>query len=349
MFAEKTVFVVGAGASVEAGLPTGEGLIPKITEYLGHLQGEAGEDIRYADMQPESKGDRRLNTSMMTAAAQRIAKGLHASFSIDNFIDENRGDKYIEAVGKLAIAKTILAEEAGSKMMVDSSNSNNEPQLVAMRGTWYAKLSSLIFEGCTKDGLAERLSRITFIIFNYDRCVEHYLFWAIRLTYGLTQERAAELMKMPTIYHPYGSVGLLPWQDNQAPVYFGNPRNGEVSPWKAADRIKTFTEGIGSNEHAAIQQAVFHANMVIFLGFGFHHLNMSLLTPTENPPPVFEGAKRYFGTVFERSKSDREILQSKVEALCPQIRGSLRIDLAPLKCAPLFDEYHATFSLERYA
>ncbi|MER9886820.1 hypothetical protein NKJ48_14205 [Mesorhizobium sp. M0114] len=340
--------MVGAGASVEAGLPTGEGLIPKITEYLGYLRGDAGEHIRYAPMLPESKDDRRCNKTMMEGAAKRITKGLHSSFSIDNFIDQNRGDKFIEAVGKLAIAKTILAEEAGSKMMVENDNIYNEPVLAKLRGTWYAKLSSLIFEGCTKDGLAERLGRITFIIFNYDRCVEHYLYWAIRLTYGLTQLDAAGLMKNLTIHHPYGSVGPLPWQDDQAPVYFGNPPNGEVSPWVAAGRIKTFTEGIGSNEHTAIQQAVFDAHMVIFLGFGFHYLNMSLLTPTENPPPTFEGAKRYFGTVFERSRSDRDILQSKIEALC-RIKGSVRVDLAPVKCAPLFDEYHATFSLERYA
>lgn len=348
MFSEKTVFVVGAGASVEAGLPTGEGLIPKITDYLGHLQGDVGEHIRYAPMLPESKEDRRYNKTMIEAAAKRITKGLHSSFSIDNFIDQNKGDKFIEAVGKLAIAKTILAAEADSKMMVENNNIYNEPELAKLRGTWYAKLSSLIFEGCTKDGLVERLSRITFIIFNYDRCVEHYLYWAIRLTYGLTQQDAALLMETLTIHHPYGSVGPLPWQDNQAPVYFGNPSVGEVSPWNAASKIKTFTEGVGSNEHAAIQQAVLEAEMVIFLGFGFHHLNMSLLTPTGgSQPPIFDGQKRYFGTVFERSKSDREILQSKIEALC-RVNGSMRIDLAPVKCAPLFDEYHATFSLERY-
>lgn len=345
MFAEKTAFVVGAGASVEAGLPTGEGLIPKITEYLGSLRGE---DFRYAEILPESKGDHRFNTSKMADAANRIRKGLPGSFSIDNFIDQNRGDKFIEAMGKLAIAKTILVEEAHSKMMVDGGNTHNEPDLAELRGTWYAKLSSLIFEGCTKDGLAERLSRISFVIFNYDRCLEHYLYWAIRLTYGLTQQDAAGLMKLLTIHYPYGSVGLLPWQDTQSPVHFGNPREWEVNPWDAAKRIKTFTEGVGSNEHTAIQKALFEANMVIFLGFGFHHLNMSLLTPSQGNASAFEGAKRYFGTVFERSKSDREIIQSKVEALC-HVRGSLRIDLAPVKCVTLFDEYHATFSLERYA
>lgn len=346
MFAEQTVFVVGAGASVEAGLPTGEGLIPKIVEYLGHLRGEAGEDIRYAPMLDESKGDRRFNTTMMEAAAKRITKGLHGSFSIDNFIDENRGDKFIETVGKLAIAKTILAEEATSKM--HEENINGEPELASLRGTWYSKLSSLIFEGCTKEELAERLCRITFVIFNYDRCLEHYLFWMIRFTYGVTQQDAAAFIGKLTIYHPYGSVGLLPWQDHQAPVHFGNPRNWEANVWSVAARIKTFTEGIGSDENAAIRRAIFDANMVIFLGFGFHHLNMSLLTFTGSPPPTFQaGSKRYFGTVLGRSKSDQEVIRAKIESLC-RVTGQSHIELASVKCAPLFDEFYSTFASERY-
>ena len=210
MLGGKTVIVVGAGASVEAGLPTGEDLRPKITEYLGNPQSDFTEHPRYAPKLPISGNDRGQNKAMMDAAA---TNGFHASFSIDNFIDENKGDKFIETVGKLAIAKTILDEEHASKMMVDHGNIFNEPHLADLPGTWYTKLSSLIFEGCTAKDLAERLNRLRFIIFNYDRCVEHYLWWAIKLTYGLTNEAAAELMGQVKIYHPYGQVGMLPWQD----------------------------------------------------------------------------------------------------------------------------------------
>ena len=54
MLGGKTVIVVGAGASVEAELPTGEDLIPKITENLGNLQSDVREHLRYAPMLPIS-------------------------------------------------------------------------------------------------------------------------------------------------------------------------------------------------------------------------------------------------------------------------------------------------------
>jgi hypothetical protein len=347
MLAQRTVIIVGAGASVEAGLPTGEGLIPKITDYLGNTQGDIREYLRYAPIQPEAGGDRRRNMAMMDAAAKRIVKGIHSSFSIDNFIDENKDDKFVETVGKLAIAKTILDAEHASRMMVEPGNIYNEPHLANLRGTWYTKLSSLIFEGCDAQSLPQRLSRLTFIIFNYDRCVEHFLFWAIRLTYGLTNQEAAEVMKHVTIYHPYGKVGSLPWQGEKTPVHFGNPGEWSVDIWPVAATLKTFTEGVESTEHEAIQQAVFEANMVIFLGFAFHNLNMFLLMDRRKPTQAFAEQKRYFGTVYKRSKSDIEILEHRVKKLC-SVRGVTSADLADCKCAELFDEYHATFTLERY-
>jgi hypothetical protein len=339
VLAEKTVIVVGAGASVEADLPTGEGLIPKIADYLGNTRGEVANHIRYA---PPLIDDRRANSAMLEDAAKRISKGLWGSFSIDNFIDENRGDKFVEQCGKLAIAKTILDAENASKMRLDDNNIYNEATLNELRGTWYTKLSSLIFEGCTKADLVDRLNRITFIIFNYDRCVEHYLFWALRLTYGLAQQEAASLMNEVRIHHPYGTVGLLPWQSDRSPVAFGNPSE-RADIWSVVGQIKTFTEGIQSEEHTAIQDAMFQASMVIFLGFAYHNLNMFLLTPAEKK--VFAGEKRYFGTVFGRSKSDIGILEGRLQAMWP-VNGSTNVDLADCKCSRLFDEYHATFTMD---
>ncbi len=287
-------------------------------------------------------------------AARRIAKGLPSSFSIDNFLDENRENKFIEAAGKLAIVKTIWKEEADSKMFVAPNNIHNELNLADLRGTWYTKLSSLIFEGCTKKTLGDRLSRLTLIIFNYDRCVEHFLFWAIRLTYGMTNGEAADVMKRLTIYHPYGSVGGLPYLTTSNEVYFGNAEERN-DPWEITKGLKTFTEGVESQQTTAIRQAVLEANMVIFLGFAFHSLNMALLYDPKKPPSYRGSTKHYYGTVLGRGKPDIQLLEARVKAMCkmadvigqPRDRKPMA-NLVPVKCHQLFDEYHASFALERY-
>ena len=81
---------------------------------------------------------------------------------------------------------------------------------------------------------------LTIVNFNYDRCVEHFLFHAMQ-AWSLKDEREiAELMKGLNIYHPYGSVGDLPWQSGDG-IEFG----GEVDVsglWKSSSRFGRSTK-----------------------------------------------------------------------------------------------------------
>jgi hypothetical protein len=73
-----------------------------------------------------------------------------------------------------------------------------------------------LFNGCGEEGLRDRLANLVLIIFNYDRCIEHYLFHSLVNYHEMSREQAAELMAGVRIYHPYGKVGNLPWE-NSAP------------------------------------------------------------------------------------------------------------------------------------
>lgn len=64
--------------------------------------------------------------------------------------------------------------------------------------------------------------RLTFIVFNYDRCLEHYLFHAFQNFYQVGREVAADLVKGIRIFHPYRAAGFLPWQQSDGAVGFGS-------------------------------------------------------------------------------------------------------------------------------
>jgi hypothetical protein len=117
------------------------------------------------------------------------------------------------------------------------------------------------------------LSTVTLIVFNYDRCIEQYLYLAFQTYYGMVAERAAGLVKKIHIYHPYGSVGSLPWYGGTQTSPFGHePGAGELL--KLAGGIKTFTEGTDptSSDITAIRAKVLAADRLLFLGFAFHRL-----------------------------------------------------------------------------
>jgi hypothetical protein len=133
---------------------------------------------------------------------------------------------------------------------------------------------------------------VSFITFNYDRCIEHFLFHSIRDYYGIDENRMRELMGGLRVFHPYGAVGLLPWQTGPGE---GVPFGGiEYSPklLPISRQIKTFTERVEDDAAlTVIRNEVAEAEVVVFLGFAFLEENMKLISPGHPTK-----AKRVFAT-----------------------------------------------------
>lgn len=373
MFSGKTTFVVGAGASKEADLPTGEELKEEIIDLLTYRSAEEAYSSSFyiADSRNSeifdilrrasafsNDDDRDQNFKKLKAAALKIAGALPGSLSIDNYINQMAGNPYIELCGKVAIVRAILHAERNSKLYVDHSNAYNQLDLSRLNleigekrrkeATWYLKLSQLMFEDCRQAELEERLSGISFVIFNYDRCVEHFLYWALRRSYDVTADEAASLVNGIPIFHPYGTVGALPWQGKaQALVQFGQTENCDML--RAASGIKTFTEGTDplQSEIVNLRSAVDLANTVIFLGFGFHNQNMELITPKTTFGALGYDSKRYFGTAAGLSNSDVEIVTRYLQEMCSVKASGPDIQLRQdCHCNKLFEEYQRSFSLD---
>lgn len=113
MLKQKTVFVVGAGASKEFNLPVGVDLAITISGKLNVLFDDFGRDI--------TAGDRDLfnnvtkthsqELSHYQKAAWLIRDGIILAHSIDDFLDVHQHDRRVVTYGKAAIAKCILEAE----------------------------------------------------------------------------------------------------------------------------------------------------------------------------------------------------------------------------------------------
>lgn len=350
---KKILFVIGAGASSEARMPTGYGLRKNIIDLLDMQLNEIMHDISGdAFITQAIKLHLKKQDVLMASikyyyrAAHLIRNAMPQAISIDNFLDVHKGDEKIELCGKLAIVRSILNAEEDSLLYfygVDGSLGCQPIDFEILESTWYNRFMQLITENCPFVDLENRLKSITLIIFNYDRCVEHFLYYSFQNFYGIDKVKAAELVNKINIYHPYGIVGHLPWQKKEGSVAFGGLPNANII-LDLAGQIKTFTEGTdpSSSEIKEIRQKIIEADQVVFLGFAFHKLNMKLIRPVNYMSDTVSDTV-YFGTAMGISDSDSELIKKELHVLCKG--GTTGINIRnDLTCYKLFGEYWRSLS-----
>lgn len=335
MFQSRTVFIVGAGASCEAGLPSGEALKNKIATLL---------DIRFPDGYHQQSGDTQITQTLREYVrlpsghdgdinaylrkAWRIRDVVpSAAISIDNFLDAHRGDEAMALCGKLGIVKAILQAEHDSLLKKIEPHEDypelyhvDQFDLRKLTGSWYLSFFQMLTENVAKGDADTVFDNVSIITFNYDRCIERFLPQALSQYYELSFDDAIAIAKRLQIFHPYGTVGPLSWQDQNGQVPFG----GYGRPLlPMASRIKTFTEGLDDETILGpMHDAIIAAETVVFLGFAFHPLNMKLLTP--NRPRRRRGGRaalelslpvripRIFATTLGLSTADVSVIEDDI-------------------------------------
>jgi hypothetical protein len=353
MLNHKTVMVIGAGASQEAELPTGAELKEKIARLVDIRFGGGGYTVTSGDLTViealrhhahATTGNRNINP--LLPACRRIADAMPHAISIDNFIDIHPGDANIAICGKLAIARAILVAERHS--LLKEPLDGRRVDVGTVEKTWFNSFLQLLSEGCPEERLEDRLSSLSLIIFNYDRCFEHFLYHGLQTVYGMNGARAAQLVNGMTIFHPYGTVGDLPWRTPAVPgIEFG----AEPSPadlLRLSQQLKTFTEGTDpeASDIVAIRRLMLEAGVLVFLGFRFHRLNMQLLIPEEfGTRKHAAGARKVFATGRGSSKSDCKIVANELEKLLGGVSsGDIHID-SEHECRKLFQEHWRALSM----
>lgn len=341
----KTVFVLGAGASKEANLPTGAELRREIATALD-FEVEFGETKRGDSLivnaiilqvqktKPDDRGER------YTHAARRIIAAMPQAESIDAYIDDHQGNREIEFCGKIAIVRSILAAERKSLLFVDKAKAEGL-KYAPLEQTWFNGLWQVLKEGCRRPDLDARLASIAIVSFNYDRCIEHYLYHALQNYYHVDQGVAAELVSRIEILHPYGRIGSLRWQRQANAIDYGD-KIGAAQLLDLSAQIKTFTESTDPAESdiVRIRRLVADARQIVFLGFAYHIQNLELLWPKSRP--IHD--RTYIGTAYGISSSNVAEISRQLSARSGVTAEKLQLR-NDLECHDLFSEYRRSLSV----
>lgn len=336
MLPAKTLFVLGAGASKEVGLPIGSELKKEIIQRLDYR-------FEFGQLDRNCSGDRTLFDALIRHAGRDanphltachvIRSGLALSNSIDDFIDTHTHDPLVAECGKAVITRSILEAEGKSKLFYERGHIDDTINFSSLEKTWYLGFYRLISQGIRRDKVAELFNNLTVVSFNYDRCLEHFLVHAIAANFQVEIEVAHELVSKLPLLRPYGTVGNY---FGPEAVTFGANRMPPLST--VVKSLRTYTEQVEDRSALdAIKDVVGQAEVLVFLGNQFHRNNMDLLRPTRTI------RKAIYATRAGISERDLGVVQDQLNQL-RQLGGERGRCNFSETCFDLFDDYRMSLS-----
>jgi hypothetical protein len=185
-------------------------------------------------------------------------------------LDIHRSNGTLNIYGRAAIAKEILEAEKGSKLYFNQARGESfDPTRIA--DTWFVKFMHILSRGIIRENVSQIFQQVSFVSFNYDRCVKHFLTHALQRSHAIRADQAAQITSMLRIIHPhYGVIGDL----DRVP--FGATRAKYI---ELAGGIKTYTEQVGGRELSdQLTEEISRADCIVFLGFAYHRQNMHILS-----------------------------------------------------------------------
>jgi hypothetical protein len=326
---KKTTFVIGAGASADFNLPLGRTLAEHIRAALDDEFGDdhtsqSGRITHALGMQGYNEQD--------VQAARDLRGMLLRSPTIDHALYTLRARPPVVRVGKAAIAELILKGEHNSPLPQGWTNDRHgyHKRLHSCGNSWLAHLFIALLGDRSPEEFADAFDEAPFVVFNYDRCVEQYLYYALQDVGSLHQNAAKAILEKVPIAHVYGSLGRIEPLKGQKVTGFGSDQLAAAG--YAAGSLRTYTEGAEDGAQAEVRRLIGWAERVVFLGFGFDPLNMKVLFP-DGP---IEGQAPW-GTRFSIEQED-----DRMRAFAETMIGN------KLAAAPLLDMTCADF-VQKYA
>jgi len=347
MFSVPTVFVIGAGAGKDVGMPVGSELSVEIANKLNIKHKDFGPELVSGDYEisaalrriAKAKGE---NYNDWRSAGCMVATGINYTRSVDSYLNAHKDNEKVKVCGKLAIAHVILAHENDCALYVDPRSPTGFADPSKVERSWFSDLLYVLQDRIVvSENLDDIFANLCIINFNYDRCVEQFLFYALQHLYQISQARAFELMRRLKIFHPYGQVGFMPWApEGRRQVGFGVTDYGELVELSA--EIRTFNEQLDDEaDLRIIREEVAEAQRFVFLGFHFHHQNMDLLKASG---PGRGGIVNTYATALDRSAADHVLIDGQIRAMLANRGGTWNVFVErAVDCKGLFGDYRATW------
>lgn len=275
------------------------------------------------------------------AKGREIAGALAQAPSIDAYIENHRHDDDIALLGKLGIAACLLDSERGCPLFLKPDQSSGALDHATLSQTWLGQLFQILIEGHTKETMHTMLDNASFVVFNYDRCIQQFLRHAISNYLRMPLTSAEKILARCRIYHPYGSLGICSGETDSP---FGG-RNGKgtigaTSLLKVAQELRTYSEYVEDVEEVkATAAALTSVNTIVYLGFAFHRQNVRLL---QKIAP--KGADRAIATVFGIPEAAHRVVSNDMVTIQRTAAIRLKPTLVSEKCAAFMDNYRLLLS-----
>lgn len=299
---DKTVFILGAGASLPYKYPTALQLRNDIINRYDEIIidsfkafGNNGEDME--DFQEEIK-------PLIKKFDDSNTK------SIDLFLTRTQNKQFIK-IGTELIWLYINWYERHSPKNLRSKDQNED---------WYFDFFNELTENFISKGSLNKLANdyITFITFNYDRSLENFLFNSFLNSFPITEEETAQLMNNHfNIHHVYGKIIDLHWEGNSSSSkYFS-----ETSLFKFDDvnrNIKLIYED-RTNIPIETQNFLEYAEQIYCLGFGFAEINLRFL----NLRKLINPETKIFATSLGMHKAKKDRINEFLRNNRPEMKNWL--------------------------
>lgn len=292
MIREKTVCILGAGASVPYGYPTSRELrkdiISNFIENYKRMFSPEGieENTKYNDYKSFVES---FNHSSNASIDQWIA-----------YNSESRKD-----IGAEIIAFQILDYEKKSFF-------REEVPAVYQKEDWYSYLLNRMISGPIDLDANIQENQISFISFNYDRSLEYFLHESLIHTFdgaiGPT-EINKKLNQIPII-HIYGRLERFNWEGgNSNTEYREGSQSFKRHPHTSS--LKTIFEDRQNNpEIEKAKELISDAEKIYFLGFGYAEENLSIL----DIPKILKNKQRIFGTALGMEDNEIKSVKNKLRS-----------------------------------
>ncbi len=281
MIKNKTLFILGAGASVPFGLPTGQGLRDILTQELPRTASSLNRLVRDCGYTSDqilefSKAFLRSNVP-----------------SIDSFLATRPS---FADIGRTSIVAAItpLQDETQLYAQYDSVSKS-----VRATSDWFGYLYGLMRQGVKS---AEDLlgNPVSFITFNYDLSLERLLYSALENGFGLDEDEALMFARRFRIHHVYGSVS--PHSSILDPFQYRNSRfPAELK--QIASQIALMPSERPPLDPDCVEM-ILDAEQVFALGFGFDEMNCTLLGTASKNVVTACKSRRLFATAYGLNENE---------------------------------------------
>lgn len=277
MIEEKTVFIIGAGASRPYGYPIGKELREEIcSEFVKNSRA-------YFEAKESLASSLRIELGRAETFVEKFDNS--SITSIDLFLARN---PEFMLMGKWAIIFRIFIAETRSTFREQMPNRNQD---------WY----SYLFERLTDELIRKEdyvhfgENNVSFITFNYDRSLEHFLYESLFNSFnGIGAGKIQEQINKLRVIHVFGQIAGLDWQELESRIEYGRDIN-LIDIQRLADKLRIIYE---EEENPALEEArelISKANRVFFLGFGYAKENCEVL----KLPEVLNAKPRIYGTALD--------------------------------------------------